>query len=83
MKQILVDCAACSGSGKADLPPHLRKTLDIIQRQSPVTASEIYRQLKRPQIVRSSVNQFVNKLLKLGLVKTEKQVGELRVYLPV
>jgi predicted transcriptional regulator len=82
MKQILVACVSCSGTGKTVLSPSLTKLLRIIQTGRACNASEIYQRLNRPGLGRSAVNQGLKRLTQLGFVKSRKSGRELRVYLP-
>ena len=83
MKREIIDCSACDGTGEVPLSEPMMQTLRAVHNLHPCTTSEIYTQLRDPDIHRSTINQRVKKLLALKLIKSEKIGRALRVYRPV
>ncbi len=68
MKQPMIECQRCEGTGKVPLSPELFQTLEAVKRLGSVTAPELWLSSDRKTGV-TAFNQRLNDLCRLGFIE--------------
>lgn len=71
MKDIMIDCHSCAGSGKVKLPDHLFRTLSVLRKIRKATAPQLKKLMKDP-IGFTGFNERLDTLYLYGLVARER-----------
>lgn len=73
----LIDCPKCEGSGKMELPEHLKTTLSCFKGAESIIADDLHR--KFPRITVNAINNRLLELHTLGFL-LRKRMGKFWLY---